>query len=197
MTAPSRGYHGVTFWETFGDFAFTMKARMEVLRVHGAALAPLSAVLLLQGIETLHIRWSATCRMRAGWPEFLSHTRRVQWWNWPGLPSSPYYRAGGKYRSRAHRRRAGRLQRDDLRYRRRGRGGVRSSSRAPVPSHLATSATPKSLVIHPASTTPGSCPSKSNERPESCPKWCACRSASSRSMHIVGYRPGAWVSTSP
>lgn len=43
MVLPSRGYHGVKFWETFGDFAYTMKARMEVLRIHGSALAPLSA----------------------------------------------------------------------------------------------------------------------------------------------------------
>ncbi len=56
MVAPSKGYHGVKFWETFGDFAYTMKARMEVLRVHGSALAPLSAWLLLQGLETLHVR---------------------------------------------------------------------------------------------------------------------------------------------
>ena len=56
MVAPSKGYHGVKFWETFGDFAYTMKARMEVLRVHGAALAPMSAWQLLQGLETLHVR---------------------------------------------------------------------------------------------------------------------------------------------
>ena len=56
MVAPSKGYHGVKFWETFGDFAYTMKARFEVLRVHGSSLAPLSAWLLLQGLETLHVR---------------------------------------------------------------------------------------------------------------------------------------------
>jgi O-acetylhomoserine (thiol)-lyase len=56
MTEPSRGYHGVIFHETFGDFGFTMKARMETMRTLGPTLSPLSAFLLLQGIETLHLR---------------------------------------------------------------------------------------------------------------------------------------------
>ena len=56
MVEPSRGYHGVKFYETFGDFGYTMKARMEVNRTFGAVLSPLSAWLLLQGSETLHLR---------------------------------------------------------------------------------------------------------------------------------------------
>ena len=71
MVAPSKGYHGVKFWETFGDFAYTMKARMEVLRVHGAALAPLSAFLLLQGVETLHLRMERHCQNARRVAEFL------------------------------------------------------------------------------------------------------------------------------
>ena len=84
MVAPSKSYHGVKFWETFGDFAYTMKARMEVLRVHGAALAPLSAFLLLQGIETLHLRMERHCRTHGGSRSFCEHPR-VVWVNWPGL----------------------------------------------------------------------------------------------------------------
>ena len=61
MTEPSRGYHGVRFYETFGDFGFTMKARMETMRTLGPTLAPLSAFLLLQGIETLHLRMPRHC----------------------------------------------------------------------------------------------------------------------------------------
>src|SRR6476619_5852262 len=61
MTEPSRGYHGVIFHETFGDFGFTMKARMETMRTLGPTLAPLSAFLLLQGIETLHVRMPRHC----------------------------------------------------------------------------------------------------------------------------------------
>ena len=61
MTEPSRGYHGVRFHETFGDFGFTMKTRMETMRTLGPTLSPLSAFLLLQGIETLHLRMPRHC----------------------------------------------------------------------------------------------------------------------------------------
>src|SRR4029079_12804771 len=61
MTEPSKGYHGVRFFETFGDFGFTMRARMETLRVYGAALAPMSAWQVLQGIETLPLRMERHC----------------------------------------------------------------------------------------------------------------------------------------
>src|SRR3954454_8857148 len=61
MTEPSKGYHGVRFYETFGDFGFTMRARMETLRVYGAALAPTSAWQVLQGIETLPLRMERHC----------------------------------------------------------------------------------------------------------------------------------------
>jgi O-acetylhomoserine (thiol)-lyase len=61
MTEPSRGYHGVRFYETFGDFGFTMKARMETMRTLGPTLSPFSAFLLLQGIETLHLRMPRHC----------------------------------------------------------------------------------------------------------------------------------------
>ena len=56
MTEPSQGYHGVKFYETFGDFGFTMRCRMESLRVFGAALSPMSAWQILQGVETLPLR---------------------------------------------------------------------------------------------------------------------------------------------
>ena len=61
MTEPSKGYHGVKFFETFGDFGFTMRARMETLRVYGAALAPTSAWQILQGVETLPLRMERHC----------------------------------------------------------------------------------------------------------------------------------------
>ena len=61
MTQPSRGYHGVRFYETFGDFGFTMRARMETMRTLGPTLSPMAAFLLLQGIETLHLRMPRHC----------------------------------------------------------------------------------------------------------------------------------------
>jgi O-acetylhomoserine (thiol)-lyase len=63
MTEPSQGYHGVKFYETFGDFGFTMRCRMESLRVFGAALSPMSAWQILQGVETLPLRMQK-CQMR-------------------------------------------------------------------------------------------------------------------------------------
>ena len=62
MVEPSRAYHGVKFYETFGDFGYTMKARMEVNRTFGAVLSPMSAWQLLQGTETLHLRMREHCR---------------------------------------------------------------------------------------------------------------------------------------
>jgi O-acetylhomoserine (thiol)-lyase len=152
MVAPSKGYHGVRFWETFGDFAYTMKARMEVLRINGAALSPLSAFLLLQGIETLHLRMERHCRNARRVAQFLSEHPRVSWVNWPGLASSPYY---------ALARRTLRLIDDEP-----GAGGVltfgikggaaageRFIDNLQFLSHLANIGDAKSLVIHPASTT--------------------------------------------
>jgi O-acetylhomoserine/O-acetylserine sulfhydrylase-like pyridoxal-dependent enzyme len=71
MTEPSRGYHGVKFFETFGDFGFTMRARMETLRVHGAALSPMSAWQILQGVETLPLRMERHCANALAVAEFL------------------------------------------------------------------------------------------------------------------------------
>ena len=81
MVAPSKGYHGVKFWETFGDFAYTMKARMEVLRINGAALSPLSAFLLLQGVETLHVRMERHCQNARRVAQFLATHSQVAWVN--------------------------------------------------------------------------------------------------------------------
>jgi O-acetylhomoserine (thiol)-lyase len=152
MVLPSQGYHGVKFWETFGDFAFTMKARMEVLRVHGAALAPLSAFLLLQGVETLHLRMERHCQNARRVAEFLSKHPQVAWVNWPGLPASPYYSLARKY-----------LRQVDGEPGASGvmtfgvKGGAAAGEKfidgVQFLSHLANIGDAKSLVIHPASTT--------------------------------------------
>ena len=92
MLEPSRAYHGVKFYETFGDFGYTMKARMEVNRTFGGALSPLNAWLILQGIETLHLRMQAHCRNALRVAEFLSDHPLVGWVNSPGLQDSPHTR---------------------------------------------------------------------------------------------------------
>src|SRR5574337_1928530 len=91
MTEPSPGYHGVRFYETFGDFGFTMRCRFEHLRVHGAALAPLAAWQVLQGIETLPLRMREHSRNALALARFLQQHPAVRWVNYPGLPEHPQH----------------------------------------------------------------------------------------------------------
>jgi O-acetylhomoserine (thiol)-lyase len=157
MVLPSRGYHGVKFWETFGDFAYTMKARMEVLRVHGAALAPLSAWLILQGIETLPVRMDRICGNARKVAQFLGDHPRVAWVNWPGLASSPHYGLAQKYlRAVDGAPGAAGVMTFGIKGGATGsaaQAGERFIDRLQLLSHLANIGDAKSLVIHPASTT--------------------------------------------
>lgn len=91
MTEPSPGYHGVRFHETFGDFGFTMRCRMETLRVYGAALAPASAWQILQGVETLPLRMERHSRNALAVARFLQAHPQVGWVNYPGLPEHPQH----------------------------------------------------------------------------------------------------------
>ena len=91
MTEPSPGYHGVIFFETFGDFGFTMRCRMETLRVYGAALAPMSAWQILQGVETLPLRMERHCSNALAVAQFLQADPRVAWVNYPGLEDHPQH----------------------------------------------------------------------------------------------------------
>src|SRR5437870_8392042 len=86
MTTPSRGYHGVIFHETFGDFGFTMKARMETLRTFGPSISPFNAWLLLQGLETLPVRMERHGANALAVAKFLKEHRMASWVNYPGLP---------------------------------------------------------------------------------------------------------------
>jgi O-acetylhomoserine (thiol)-lyase len=147
MTEPSRGYHGVRFFETFGDFAFTMKARMETMRTLGPTLSPMSAFLLMQGIETLHLRMPRHCQSALAVAEHLASHPKVEWVNYPKL-------AGNRHRAMAERylpRGAGGILTFGIKG---GAGaGVRFIESVQFLSHLANIGDAKSLVIHPASTT--------------------------------------------
>jgi O-acetylhomoserine (thiol)-lyase len=147
MTEPSAGYHGVRFLETFGDFAFTMKARMEVMRVFGPAISPFNAWMLLQGLETLPVRMDRHCANAMAVAKFLQDHPRVSWVNFPGLASSPYHALAKRYLPRG----AGSL----LSFGIKGGfdAGVKFIERLQFVSHLANIGDAKSLVIHPASTT--------------------------------------------
>lgn len=147
FTTPSPGYHGVIFHETFGDFGFTMKARMEVMRTFGPALSPLNAWLLLQGIETLPVRMDRHCANALAVAQFLRDHPRVAWVNYPGLAGDRYSAAARKYLPKG----ASGLVNFGI------RGGARAGEKfieaAQMMSHLANIGDAKTLVIHPASTT--------------------------------------------
>jgi O-acetylhomoserine (thiol)-lyase len=147
MTEPSAGYHGVRFFETFGDFGFTMKARMEILRVFGPAISPFNAWLLLQGIETLPVRMERHCSNALAVAQFLQSHAKVAWVNYPGLPGNRYHALAQRYLPRG----AGSL----LAFGIKGgfAAGVKFIEGLQFVSHLANIGDAKSLVIHPASTT--------------------------------------------
>ena len=147
MTQPSVGYHGVKFFETFGDFAFTMKARMEVLRVYGPSISPFNSWMLLQGLETLPVRMDRHVANAMGVATFLRDHPRVAWVKYPGLADNPYHALARRYMPRG----AGAL----LAFGIRGGydAGVKFIENLTFVSHLANIGDAKSLVIHPASTT--------------------------------------------
>jgi len=147
MTTPSRGYHGVIFHETFGDFGFTMKARMEAMRTLGPALSPFNAFLLLQGIETLHLRMPRHCESALAIAQHLAQDPRIAWVNYPLLPGNRYEALAQRYLPRG----AGGI----LTFGIKGgaEAGVRFIEAVQFLSHLANVGDAKTLVIHPASTT--------------------------------------------
>ncbi|HEX5863170.1 MAG TPA: O-acetylhomoserine aminocarboxypropyltransferase/cysteine synthase family protein [Casimicrobiaceae bacterium] len=147
MTTPSRGYHGVIFHETFGDFGFTMKARMEAMRTLGPALSPFNAFLLLQGIETLHLRMPRHCESALAIAHHLAADPQVAWVNYPGLPGNRYEALARRYLPRG----AGGILTFGLKAG--AESGVRFIEAVQFLSHLANVGDAKTLVIHPASTT--------------------------------------------
>jgi O-acetylhomoserine (thiol)-lyase len=147
MTEPSPGYHGVRFYETFGDFGYTMRARMETLRVYGPTLSPFNAWMLLQGLETLPVRMDRHCTNTLAVARFLESHPLVAWVNYPGLPGSRYHALARKYLAKG----ASGLLTFGV------KGGARAGERfieaAQFMSHLANIGDARTLVIHPASTT--------------------------------------------
>src|SRR6188474_3187357 len=99
FTEPSEGYHGLKFWDTFGEgnplglpnIAFIIRARVEGLRDFGASLSPFNAFLLLQGLETLSLRVQRHCENSAALAQWLEQHDLVEFVQYPGLESSPYH----------------------------------------------------------------------------------------------------------
>ena len=147
MTEPSRGYHGVRFFETFGDFGYSMKCRMETLRTLGPTLSPFSAWVLLQGLETLHVRMERHVSNALAVATYLAAHPQVSWVNYPGLRGSPYYELAQKYMPKG----AGAIMTFGIKGGQ--QAGVKFIEGVEFLSHLANVGDAKTLVIQPASPT--------------------------------------------
>jgi O-acetylhomoserine (thiol)-lyase len=147
LSEPSPGYHDMNFAETFGEYAFLMRARTEVLRDVGAALSPMNAFMLLQGLETLPLRMKAHVENARAIAAFLRTREEVAWINYAELDDSPYRSLAKKYLPNG----AGSIFTFGLRGGR--EAGIAFIEALELWSHLANVGDGKSLVIHPASTT--------------------------------------------
>jgi len=153
FTEPDPGYHGLNFWETFGNFpemgniAFVIRARVLWLRDIGACLSPFNAFQLLQGLETLGLRQRKHSENALAVARFLQAHPLVSWVNYPGLPEHPSHTLATKYLKGHY----GALLGFGI------HGGHAAGKRfiesVKLLSHLANIGDAKSLVIHPASTT--------------------------------------------
>lgn len=147
MVEPSAGYHGVRFYETFGDFGFTMKARCEPLRTLGPTLAPMHAFLFLQGLETLPLRMDRHVENALKVAEFLQGHPQISWVKYAGLPGDRYHELAKKYLPKG----AGSVFTFGVKGGR--EAGAKFIESVQFLSHLANIGDAKTLVIHPASTT--------------------------------------------
>ena len=153
FTEPSESYHGLVFWDVFGtngpfgNIAFNIRARVEGLRDWGNTISPFNSFLLLQGLETLSLRVERHVQNTLALAQWLEKHPKIEYVNYPGLPSSKYYELAKKYFPK-------------------GAGGVLTfkikgdSSNADklinnvkLLSHLANVGDAKTLIIHPSATT--------------------------------------------
>jgi O-acetylhomoserine/O-acetylserine sulfhydrylase len=155
FTEPSEGYHGLKFWDIFGEgnplgmpnIAFIIRARVEGLRDFGAAISPFNSFLLIQGLETLSLRVERHVQNTLALAQWLEAHPSVEFVWYPGLESSPYHTLAKKYLRNGY---GGVLQFGI-------KGGKDKASAfinaLKLASHLANVGDAKTLVIHPASTT--------------------------------------------
>ncbi|HNY78550.1 MAG: O-acetylhomoserine aminocarboxypropyltransferase/cysteine synthase [Sedimentisphaerales bacterium] len=147
FTQPDPSYHGMEFFEVFGHLSYILKARVTMLRDTGACLSPFNAFLLLQGLETVHLRMPRHCENAMALAKWLEEQPQVAWVNYPGLPSHPDHARAKKYMPAG----CGGILGFGIRG---GRdAGVRFINNVKLASHLANIGDSKTLVIHPASTT--------------------------------------------
>jgi len=155
FTESSEGYHGLKFWEVFGEgnplglpnVAFAIRARVEGLRDFGPALSPFNSFLFLQGLETLSLRVQRSVDNALALAQWLEEHPQVEFVWYPGLKSSPYYDLAKKYLPNG----AGGVLQFGI------KGGIENGRKfidaLKLVSHLANVGDAKTLAIHPASTT--------------------------------------------
>ncbi len=153
FTEPDPSYHGVKYWDSFGNFpglgnvAFIFKARVQLLRDLGPSLSPFNAFLFLQGLEDLPLRQRRHSENALAVAKFLKSHPLVSWVNYPGLPDNPNHKLAKEYRKTNF----GGIVGFGI------KGGLESGKKfiesVKLLSHLANIGDAKSLVIHPASTT--------------------------------------------
>ncbi len=153
FTEPDPGYHGLKYWDTFGNFpglgnvAYVFKIRLQLLRDTGAALSPFNAWLFLIGLETLHLRVPRHSENALAVAEFLKSHPKVAWVNYTGLPDHPSHKLAQKYLKGGF----GPIVGFGV------KGGEKASTafidNLKLFSNLANIGDSKSLVIHPATTT--------------------------------------------
>jgi O-acetylhomoserine (thiol)-lyase len=147
FTTPDPSYHGLVYHEALGARAYIDKMRVTLLRDLGPCISPFNSFLLLQGLETLHVRMPRHCANALELARFLENHPAVAWVNYPGLPSHPDYERASRYLPNGQ----GGILGFGI------RGGVTAGARfidaVQLASHLANIGDAKTLVIHPASTT--------------------------------------------
>ncbi|KPV56187.1 O-acetylhomoserine aminocarboxypropyltransferase [Paenibacillus sp. A3] len=147
LTDPDPSYHGVVYTDAVGPIAYIIKARVQLLRDMGASISPFNAFLLLQGLETLHLRMERHSSNAQKVAEFLEKHEAVDWVSYSGLPSHSSYELAKKYLPKGQ----GAIMTFGI------KGGVEAGRKVinavQLFSHLANVGDSKSLIIHPASTT--------------------------------------------
>jgi O-acetylhomoserine (thiol)-lyase len=153
FTEPDPSYHGLKFWDVFGNFpglgnvAFIIKLRVQLLRDIGAAMSPFNAWLFLQGLETLTLRQRQHSENALAVATFLKQHPLVTWVTYPGLPDDPNHQLASKYLKKGFGGIVGFGIKGGL------EAGRKFINSVKLFSHLANIGDAKSLVIHPASTT--------------------------------------------
>ncbi|WP_068783542.1 homocysteine synthase [Paenibacillus phocaensis] len=147
LTEPDPSYHGVVYTQAVGPLAYIIKARVQLQRDLGASLSPFNAWLLLQGLETLHLRVERHSQNALKVAQYLEAHEHVEWVSYAGLPSHESYELAQKYLPKGQ----GAILTFEI------RGGVDAGRKlienVKLFSHLANVGDSKSLIIHPASTT--------------------------------------------